>query len=144
MGPALPMTQGYLGSCTWQDPRQFWSCTRLLYIEGSKAILGSLSWVLHPARLGSCIARVCWPGAQDCRPYLADLHTLGSRGYKPAHPRVAARRAGLPVVPKARQTPCQVSACLGPRPTLAPGGCSWGRRQARVTCPKAQVWQPKC
>ena len=96
-----PMTQVYFGSCTAHDPRLSW----ILHKVGPKeiwvlhwafvhwrtegyfgfSVLGPApgrTWVLHrpdPRLFGSCTAQVCWPGAQDCRPCLADLQTLGSR-----------------------------------------------------------------
>jgi len=110
------------------------------------------TWVLHrpdPRLFGSYIARVCWPGAQDCRPCLADLHTLGLRagdprfvGLQTRSPRGCSQAREF--APKAQgwANPVPGVCMLGPQLALAPGGRRWGRRQARVACPTPRPGSP--
>ena len=108
LDPAQGRTQGNLGLalgfCTLKDRRLFWvlylgSCTRPDLgpaPAGSKAI-----WVLH--RNGLLARR---SGLQTLPRGFADPRLAGCRLVRPG---VAARRTSLPPVPKAGQTPCQVS-----------------------------------
>ena len=77
---------------------------------------------LHPVR-GS--------GGQEpgCRPYLACLQTPGLRGCRPARRGAAARCTGLPLAPKAWQTPRQVSSCQGLGQPQHQMAAAWGARK---------------